>query len=137
MKIGWSAPAAAAAIAVAWTLPAASQDTTHGCACFHNKTSATISYRYKWGDGQWQTYKLQPNYQNWICWKYDSPQKSSPNLTFQLDVDMSKGSAWTTYAITRVQTTAAHCNAVGKGGHYDISYRPNTNNSFIQVTHQP
>ena len=39
-----------------------------------------------------------------------------------------------TYAITRVQTTAAHCNAVGQGSHYDISYRPHTNNSFIQVT---
>ena len=74
------------------------------------------------------------NYENWICWKYDNAQKSSPNLTFRLDVDMSKRSAWTTCAITRVQTTAAHCNAVGQGGHYDISYRPQTNNSFIQVT---
>ncbi len=134
MKIGWGVPAAAAAVAIAWAIPAAGQDTTHGCACFHNKTNATISYRYKWGDGQWQNYKLEPNYQNWICWKYDNPQKSSPNLTFQLDVDMSKGSSWTTYAITRVQTKTAHCNAVGQGGHYDISYRANTNNSFIQVT---
>ena len=134
MKIGWGAPAVAAAMAVGCVLPAAGQDTTHGCACFHNKTKATISYRYKWADGQWQNYKLEPNHQNWICWKYDSPQKSSPNLTFQLDVDMSKGSAWTTYAITRVQAKAAHCNAVDPGGHYDISYRPNTNNTFIQVT---
>lgn len=134
MKIRWELAAAAAAMAIAWAIPAAGQNTTHGCACFHNKTNATISYRYKWANGQWQDYKLQPNYQNWICWKYDNPQKSSPNLTFQLDVDMSKGSAWTTYAITRVQTTAAHCNAVGQGGHYDVSYRPNTNNTFIQVT---
>ena len=134
MKIGWAMPALASAIAIAWATPGAAQQTTHGCACFHNKTTATINYRYRWGDGQWQTYQLRPNYENWICWKYDNAQKSSPNLTFQLDVDMSKGSAWTTYAITRVQTTAAHCNAVGQGGHYDVSYRPNTNNSFIQVT---
>lgn len=117
--------------------PAGAQQTTHGCACFHNKTKAMISYRYKWGDGQWQTVKLQPNYQNWICWKYDNQQKSSPNLSFELDVDMSKGSAWTTYAIARVQTAGAHCNAVAKGGHYDITYRPNTNNALIHVTRRP
>ena len=33
--------------------PAAAQETTHGCACIHNKTKATISYRYKWGEGPW------------------------------------------------------------------------------------
>ena len=47
---------------------------------------------------------------------------------------MTSGSAWTTYAITRVQSPAAHCNSVPKNGHYDISYRPNTNNGFIHVT---
>jgi hypothetical protein len=36
-----------------------------------------------------------------------------------------------------VQTAGAQCSAVGKGGHYDISYRPNTNNAFIQVMHRP
>ena len=82
-------------------MPAAAQETTHGCACIHNKTNTTISYRYKWGDGQWQNFKLQPANQTWICWKYDTVQKSSPNLSFQLDVDMSIGSAWTTYAAAR------------------------------------
>ena len=125
---------AAAIMAAGWVFPAAAQDTTHGCACFHNNTTGTIAYRYKWGDGQWQPHKLPPNNQSWICWKYDSGQKNSPNLTFQLDVDMTKGSAWTTYSITRVQAKAAHCSAVPPNGHYDISYRPNTNNAFIQVT---
>lgn len=125
------------AVAGAAAPPAAAQETTHGCACIHNKTNTTISYRYKWGDGQWQNFKLQPAYQNWICWKYDNAQKSSPNLSFQLDVDMTSGSAWTTYAVARVQTAGAHCNSVGKGGHYNITYRPNTNNAFIQLTRAP
>ena len=88
----------------------------------------------RWGDGQWHNVKLQPGYQNWICWAYDNPQKSSPNLTFQIDVDATGGQAWTTYTLTRVQTAGAHCKNVGKGGHYDIGYRPNTNNTFLQVT---
>ena len=125
------------ALGLAGTLPAAAQQTTHGCACFHNKTGVTINYRYKWASGEWHNVKLPANHQGWICWKYDGERKSSPNLSFQLDVDMSKGSAWTTYAITRVQTAGASCNAVGKGGHYDISYRPNTNNAFIHVTRRP
>ena len=48
------------AVAGAAAPPAAAQETTHGCACIHNKTNTTISYRYKWGDGQWQNFKLQP-----------------------------------------------------------------------------
>jgi hypothetical protein len=116
------------------TAPASAQQTTHGCACIHNNTKANAGYRYKWGDGQWQNVKLQPGYQNWICWAYDNPQKSSPNLTFQIDVDATGGQAWTTYTLQRVQTAGAHCNNVGRGGHYNISYRPNTNNTFLQVT---
>lgn len=50
---------------------------------------------------------------------------------------MTSGSAWTTDAIARVQTAGAHCSSVGRGGHYDITYRPNTNDAFIQVTRQP
>lgn len=114
--------------------PVSAQQTTHGCACIHNTTKANAGYRYRWGDGQWNNVKLQPGYQNWICWKYENAQKSSPNLTFQIDVDVSGGQAWTTYALARVQTTGAHCNNVGQGGHFNISYRPNTNNTFLQVT---
>lgn len=114
--------------------PAMAQQTTHGCACIHNKTKANAGYRYRWGDGEWRNVKLQPGYQNWICWQYDNPQKNSPNLTFQIDVDVTGGQAWTAYNLTRVQTVGAHCNNVGKGGHYDIGYRPNTNNTFLQVT---
>ena len=71
-----------------------------------------------------------------MCWKYGSA-KTSPDLTFQLDIDLAAGSAWTVYEIARVPTTREHCDAVGKGGHYNISYRPNTNNAFIQVTKRP
>jgi hypothetical protein len=133
VKLGLMAIAAVALLS-AGDRPAAAKQTTHGCACLHNMTPVPISYRYKWGEGEWKTMKLEAGYQNWICWKYDNAQKSSPNLLFQLDVDMSKGSAWTTYAIARVQTVGASCSAVGQGGHYNVSYRPNTNNSFIQIT---
>ena len=46
-------PAAAVAIMLVPGLGAAgarAENTTHGCACIHNKTNATINYRYKWGD---------------------------------------------------------------------------------------
>ena len=133
MKLGVVA-IAMVALASTGARPAAAQQTTHGCACLHNQTQVPISYRSKWGEGEWKTMKLQAGYRNWICWQYQNAQKSSPNLLFQLDVDMSKGSAWTTYTIGRVQTAGASCDAVGAGGHYNVSYRPNTNNGFIQVT---
>jgi hypothetical protein len=116
---------------------AQAQQSTHGCACVHNETQSTVNFRYKWGDGEWKTVNSKPNWKNWICWKYADQKMSSPTLTFQLDVDMTSGNAWTTYNIARVQTTRAHCDAVGRGGHYNIRYRPNTNNTFIQITKVP
>lgn len=132
----------AAAVAVAlvgvggasFSRPAAAQQITHGCACLHNQTQAQISYRYKWGDGEWKTTSLRPGYQTALCWQYANAQRSSPDLVFELDVDMSKGSAWTKYAIARVQTAGNSCAQVGNGGHYNVSYRPNTNNGFIHIT---
>ena len=115
---------------------AQAQNTTHGCTCIHNNTKVIVSYRFKWGEQQWQNFKLSPNYQNAICWKYADAAKSSPALSFQLDVDMTKGNAWTTFNLPRMQSTASTCEATPKGAHYDISYRPNTSNQFIQVTHR-
>lgn len=119
---------------VALVLPAAAQETKHGCVCVHNKTKANAAYRYQWGDGgQWRNVKLEPNYQAWICWNYEGQQKASPTLTFQIDADVSGKEAWTSYVLPRVQSEIAHCNNVGKEGHYDIIYRPNSNDTLLQV----
>lgn len=131
-----------AVVAVAVTFGAGgqqaqAQQTTHGCACIQNKTQSTVNFRYKFGEGEWKTLNSKPNWKNWVCWKYADQKKSSPPLVFQLDVDLSTGNAWTTYNIARVQATRAHCDAVGSGGRYDIRYRPNTNNTFIQITKAP
>lgn len=138
MKSGLKAAAVAVALVgvggASFSRPAAAQQITHGCACLHNQTQAQISYRYKWGDGEWKTTSLRPGYQTALCWQYANAQRSSPDLVFELDVDMSKGSAWTKYAIARVQTAGNSCAQVGNGGHYNVSYRPNTNNTFIHIT---
>ncbi|MBM3645235.1 MAG: hypothetical protein FJX02_12945 [Alphaproteobacteria bacterium] len=131
---------AIAAASLAFTLPLvpfealAQNANTHGCACLHNRTGQQINYRYKWGEAEWQTRALQPGYRSWMCWRYADNSRSSPQLLFQLDVDMSSGTAWTTYNITRVQSPAAHCDSIPSNGHFDVSYRPGTNNAFIHVT---
>ena len=114
----------------------ASADNAYGCACFHNKTGVGINYRYKWGDGDWKKVSLPANYEQTLCWRYAQGSHSSPELFFELDVDMSKGSAWTKYDIKRLQAANDTCTAVGHEAQYDIDYRPNTNRSFIQVTHR-
>ena len=45
-------------------------------------------------------------------------------------------SAWTTFNLPRLQVTAATCEATPEAAHYDVSYKPNTNSQFIQVTHR-
>ncbi len=115
---------------------AEAQDTVAGCACVHNKTNVTISYRHKWEEKAWHVVKLQPNNQQAICWGYAVGSKYSPELTFQLDVDMTKGNAWTTFNLPRMQSTDRTCEATPRRAHYDITYRSNTNNQFIEVTHR-
>ena len=132
-----SAFAGALAIAClsAATSPAMAQEaTTHGCACVTNTTKVDANYRYRWGDGQWREVKLAPGSRGWMCWAYEGEQKKSPPLAFLIDVDPTGAQAWTAQVLERVQTTGAHCDKVGRGGHYDIVYRPDSNESFLQVT---
>lgn len=128
------AGALAAVCVIGMVSPAAAQETKHGCVCIHNKTKSNATYRYQWGESQWRNAKLEPGYQGWICWTYENQQKSSPALTFQIDADVSGREAWTSYVLPRVQSETAHCNSVGKEGHYDIIYRPNSNDALLQVT---
>ena len=111
-------------------------DNPFGCACFHNKTGVDIKYRYRWGDGDWEHVTLRAGYQRPLCWRYAQGSHSSPDLLFELDVDMSKGSAWAKYDIKRLQASASNCGAVGHEAHYDIDYRANTNRNYIAVTHR-
>jgi hypothetical protein len=123
-----------AGLALSAVLSSPSHANTHGCACVHNETGQSINFRYKFGDGNWKNVKLQAGWEDAICWKYGAGgAKASPDLRFELDVDMTKGSAWTVYSLTRIQTPGDTCNVVPSNGHYAIRYRPNTNKQFIQV----
>ncbi len=115
----------------------APNDKPYGCACLHNQTPAQISYRYRWGTGNWQDKTLSSKYQQSLCWTYAQGSRTSPPLEFQLDVDMSSATAWTTYTIERAQSTTNKCADLAQRWHYDIGYRPGTNSAFIQVTRRP
>ena len=104
-----------------------------GCSCVHNITDVKINFRYKWGDRQWQTVDLQPNYNQAICWNYGDGQHSSPPLTFHVDVDMSNGTAWADFSLGRVQSPGNRCNQIPPEGHYNIAYKPGSNRSMITV----
>lgn len=107
-----------------------------GCACLHNKTQSLVSFRYKWGEGEWKKDTLQAGYQQTLCWKYAAGSSTSPPLSFQVDVDLTKGAAWTTYNLPRVQSATNRCESVSNKYHYDIDYRPNTNRQFLHMTHR-
>ncbi len=121
-------------VVAAEAAPAAAQ-APFGCACLHNNTKGIVSFRYKWGDAQWKNDTLRAGYQETLCWRY-ADRATSPNLTFQIDVDLTKGAAWTTFNLPRVQAQSTKCESVAKQYHYDISYRPNTNGQFLQMTHR-
>ena len=128
-----------AAMAIGLALPveeAMAQRPTHACACLINKTRAKVNFRYKWGDSDWREDYLQAGNQETLCWRFEGGSTLSPKLGFQIDVDLSDRTAWTTYNIPLVQTVGNRCNAVDTRHHYDINYRANTNNQFLDVTHR-
>jgi hypothetical protein len=113
--------------------PSQGSQNTHGCACLHNETQRTVNFRYHWGTNSWKPVRMQAGFQYAICWRYPGGSHSSPALQFELDVDMTKGNAWTTYDIGRIQTPGSTCRAVPAGGHYTVRFRPGTGNQFIAV----
>lgn len=113
--------------------PSPGRANTHGCACVHNETGLAVNFRYRFGTGDWKKVRLKPNWNDAICWRYGSGKHTSPELKFEIDVDLTKGNAWTIYALKRIQSPGNTCNVVPAGGHYSIRFRPNTNKQFIQV----
>jgi len=114
-------------------LPSPTYANSHGCSCVHNEVGQPVNFRYKFGNGAWRNVKLQAGFNDAICWKYSGGTHISPELRFELDIDMTKGKAWTVYALTRVQTPGHTCKVVPANGHYTIKHRPNTNKQFISI----
>jgi hypothetical protein len=114
-------------------LPAAESQAAWGCSCVHNTTGRQINFRYRFGNDPWKIVHLQAGWNDAICWNYGNGPHTSPPLLFQIDVDLTAGNAWTTYTLVRWQSQGNTCNFVPPGGHYDIAFRPGTNNQFVRV----
>ena len=105
----------------------------YGCSCLSNETGVNIKFRYAFGSNPLKNATMGANRRQWICYDYGAGPRTSPPLKFQLDVDMGRGNAWTTYALTRIQSNARDCNAIGRVGQFGVRYRANTNRQFIEV----
>jgi hypothetical protein len=104
-----------------------------GCACLHNtKTSGTINYRFRWGDREWKSVALGKGKSETMCWAYKDAPKS-PELEFQLDVDMTGGVKWETFSIPRGQSSSVSCSSVPSAAHYHVGYVANTDKKKIQI----
>jgi hypothetical protein len=105
----------------------------YGCACLHNsKTEGTINYRFRWGTGEWKSVGLGKGKSETMCWAYKDAPKS-PELEFQLDVDMTSGKKWETFSIPRGQSSSVSCSAVPSSAHYHVGYVANSNKKKIQI----
>jgi hypothetical protein len=132
-KLGLAILAGAASLAV--SAPAMAQNTAaaYGCACLHNNTQSQIKYRYKWGEGEWKSVTMKPaGGAQWMCWRYKDAPKS-PDLTFELDVDLTSANKWKAFAIKRVQAKDTGCANIPANGHYHVGYLANSNKKEIRI----
>lgn len=127
------AVAAAALLASSTVFAQNNVATPYGCACLTNtKVDAKITYRFKWGDGEWEKMSLSKGEHAWMCWKYKEVGKS-PELVFQLDTDLTKGSDWKTFSIPRVKASERSCDKIGPKGHYHVGYVKDTDRKKIRI----
>lgn len=108
-------------------------DKGYGCACLHNsKVDGTINYRYKWGNNDWKVASLNKGTNQTMCWAYKDAPKS-PELTFQLDSDMTKGKSWETFTVKRGQSSDVNCNSVPGMAHYHVGYVKDSHKKKIMI----
>lgn len=105
----------------------------YGCACLHNsKIDMTVNYRYRWGGGAHKTNSLPKGQTSTVCWAYKDAPKS-PELEFQLDVDLTGKTQWQTFSLTRGQSASVSCEAVPSSAHYHFGYVSNTDKKKIKI----
>jgi hypothetical protein len=73
--------------------------------CLHNPTTETVTYQYRWGDGEWKQDTLAPNELIQLWWKYEPGEQSSPQLTIQYEDDSETPGVIRAYSLDRVPTT--------------------------------
>ena len=124
---------AAAAAAVALLQPTdAAAEAAYGCACLHNNIKSTVNYRFRWGERDWKQVSLPAGGAEYMCWAYKDAPKS-PELQFQLDVDMTSAAKWERFDVPRSQAKAASCSATPEKAHYHVGYVKNSGNKKIQI----
>jgi hypothetical protein len=124
-----------AVFAFAFSSDALAQSTSkpYGCACLHNtKVDGKINYRYKWGDKDWKVVSLQKGTNQTMCWSYKDAPKS-PELTFQLDSDMTSAKNWQTFTVARGQSTDVSCSSVPGMAHYHVGYVKDSDKKKIMI----
>jgi hypothetical protein len=65
---------------------------------FTNNTDTTLHYQFKWGDGSWGSFVVEPGRVHWHSWKYDFiNQNRSPVPYVRFDRDMSSAVEMVTF----------------------------------------
>ena len=127
--------ALAALVTLGFSGASMAQSTTkpYGCACLHNtKVDGNINYRYKWGDKDWKVLSLQKGTSQTMCWAYKDAPKS-PELSFQLDADMTSGKDWKTFTIARGQSSDVKCGSVPAMAHYHVGYVKDSGKKRVMI----
>jgi hypothetical protein len=68
-----------------------------------------------------------------LCWRYGNGQPRSPQLTVRIDVNMSGATSFVTYNLDRWQSTGNKCPDVPASAHYNIAFRPGSNDRYIYI----
>lgn len=122
------------AAGIAASSGASAQNTAlpYGCACLHNRTPVNVNFRYRWGDSEWRDRRLETGMNYVMCWRYKDAPKS-PELLFQLDIDLTPTVRWETFSIKRAQSRDTQCSAVPEVAHYHVGYVGGSNRKAIGI----
>jgi hypothetical protein len=90
-------------------IPPCKPPTPYGLVCLVNRTDWAINYSYKWGDGDWQSTKVNAHGNRSHWWNYAPGSHSSPNFTVRFDADFTSSTDYKKYYLTRYQASDTSC----------------------------
>jgi hypothetical protein len=110
------AAALAGACTFAFVTSQAVASSRFAMSCIENKTDITINYSFKWGDGSWKSYSLEPGERISHTWEYERGHEGySPNLYVTFDDDLSGGVKKRSYVLERYGAPQkTDCKSYGK-----------------------
>ncbi|HRW08484.1 MAG TPA: SH3 domain-containing protein [Caldilineaceae bacterium] len=97
--------------------------------CITNLTGRRIDYRFRWGNGQWQTLSVDPQQNRRHWWELKWDESSSPSFEIRFDADYTNAASNIGYWLPKKRTIDTAC---PNGQQYEFRFMGNNHIDLVR-----